>query len=192
MRATWESLANSAAGRPALVIGKGPSLDTWLAAGSPQPENAVRIGVNHAAALVPCHFATTTHAENDKFADIQTQWLVGIPYAGKTTPPTWAAHWFRHTTGFDLLQQSRKQIADLHSLWNQSSSANPAIHFAWYLGCTNLLCVGLDGGHGYSQSALQCTDTPPPKKDGYAQNRSDTQRGATTLFGTRWSHWGPA
>jgi len=187
---TWESLANSAAGRPALVIGKGPSLDAWLAAKQPQPENAVLIGVNHAAAIVPCHFAATTHGEHDDYGTIQTQWLVAIPYAGKTTPPPWAAHWFIHLHGFHLLNQSRADIARAHILWNQSSSAHPAIHLAWYLGCTSLTLVGLDGGHGYAQ-AVKSTTSPPVNPNGYRGTRKDTDKGAALLFGTSWGHWGP-
>jgi len=197
---TWEQLANATPGRQAVIIGKGPSLDTWLAAGSPLPtanSEPIIIGINHACQITPCHFGVTTHPENVEYADIPTQWLVSLPYPRTMADshwikPAYAAHWFLHTHGLQLLEQTREQIADLHSLWNQSCSAHPALHFAWYLGCTSVLFIGLDGTTTYAQAVAQ-TKTKPVKGGGlqYAGNRADTETGARILFGDRWSHWGP-
>lgn len=202
---TWESLANSAKGRPAIVIGKGPSLDTWLAAGTPQPDHAVIIGVNHAATLVGCHFGVTSHGEHAPFGDIPTRWCISLPIgvgeARLLTPesfrkPAWARHWFAHTPKHEdplvrdeHLSHTRAQIADLHSLWNSTSSAHPAIHLAWYLGCTSLCLIGCDGAHGHAQAAMTIGCRPHP--DGYFGTRRNTDRAAERLFGNRWSHWGP-
>lgn len=201
---TWEQLANSAQDRPAIILGKGPSLDLWLqspslpvSAAGVSESSPIIIGINHAAQLTPCHFGVTTHPENVEYADIPTQWLVSLPYPRTMADshwikPAYAAHWFLHTHGLQLLEQTREQIADLHSLWNQSCSAHPALHFAWYLGCTSVLFVGLDGTTTYAQAVAQ-TKTKPVKGGGlqYAGNRADTETGARILFGDRWSHWGP-
>jgi hypothetical protein len=197
----WHELQHAVWDTHAIIIGKGPSLDAWLAAGRPNPHDAVIIGINHATALHPCHFGVTTHPEHEAFGDIETLWCVSLPIGGPSaqlTPqslrkPAWAAHWFLHTTASLadrdlLLQQDRSQIADQHTLWCNSSSAHPAIHLAWYLGCDQITLVGLDGGHGYAQ-AVQQTTSPPAHPKGYLGTRRDTDRACERLFGTRWQHW---
>lgn len=201
----WHELAGAAAGRPAVIIGKGPSLDAWLQHEAPTlPSHTVCIGINHAAALHPCHFGVTCHGEHEPYADIPTVWCVSLPIgvgpARLLTPeswrkPAWAHHWFAHAPKHDdpeirdeHLGHTRSQIADLHTLWNCTSSAHPGIHLAWYLGCQSLTLVGCEGAHGYAQ-AVQTTHSPPVNKDGYFGTRRNTDRACARLYGTRWQHW---
>ena len=191
----WHALNNAYAGRPAVLIGKGPSLQTWLDAGSPIPDNAVLIGINHAAGSIPCDYAVTTHGEAPYLEHISTRWVVGLPLWPHTTKPecwqrpAWCPHWFLHVCGWHLLDQTRDQIADLHSLWNHTSSAHPGIHLAWYLGCSSLTLVGIDGGNGYAEAMHKLS--PPPGPDAaYASMRKSTERACNHLFGNAWSHWG--
>ena len=191
----WHELNNAYAARPALLIGKGPSLQSWLEARSPKPDNAVVIGINHSAAATPCDYAVTTHGSEPWLEPINTQWVVGLPFSPHTTAPEcwqrpkYCPHWFLHTCGWHLLDQTRDQIADLHSLWNHASSAHPGIHLAWYLGCTSLTLIGIDGGGGYANSVRDLWKPPSPDA-AYASMRKSTERACNQLFGSAWSHWG--
>ena len=52
----------------------------------------------------------------------------------------------------EVLDWSRRRLALLPWLYVHDSSVQPAIHLAWYLGCTGLMLVGIDGGCGQSQA----------------------------------------
>lgn len=147
----WHELMNAASGRMAVVIGKGKSLDSWLAADRElAAPDAVFIGVNHACSAVPCHFGVTNHHRTEPMGE--TCWLESLPRPPKKFTAEsaswqmspWAAHWFLHVHGWPLLEQNRAQISDSRLLFNQHSSLNPAIHLAWYLGCSRLMLVGVD------------------------------------------------
>lgn len=202
----WHQLAASQAGRRALILAKGPSLDLWLAAGRPHEEGALVIAINEAA-CVGAQYGLSNHHNLPHAHEHPVQWVVSLPTGKKDfTPPSWrlppwASHWFLHVHGRELLAQTREQIAESRLLYNQSSSAQPAVHFAWYLGCTSLLFVGLDGGHtpAHSQTvAARCPRMPPPgapahrsPAEHYALMAAHTTTAAETLFSTAWSHWAP-
>lgn len=206
---TWSDLANSAAGRPALVLGKGPSLDAWLDAGCPVPDNAMIIGINDVCISLPPHiraeWSVSTH-RSDSWASLPTQWLCSIP-ACHPSPLTWAnadwsppqiaSHTFLHIIGLDAARDlNRHQISQTHILANHSSSSQPAIHFAWYIGCTSLILVGIDGPGPNAQhyGARRHNDyiaPPHPGLQTYSGMKRDTEKIATILYGQQWSHWGP-
>jgi len=194
---TFPELQNLHAGRPAVVIGKGPSLDSWLAAGCPQPEGAVRIGINQVAARVPdVPYSVTGDTQMEHYLHLRTRWLRGVPYRrtdGSTVTelPPGTGEWFdahsqqEHRAG--RLQQSRADLAATRRLFCALSSGNPAVHFAWYLGCSELLLVGIDGGTRRADALFPFPDRPPPPT--YDAMRRSIEAEADALFGTRWRHW---
>lgn len=199
---TFAQLNNWHAGRPAVVIGKGPSLDAWLAAGGPQPEGAVRIGVNQVAAVVPeVPYSVSGDAQMDmpEHLALPTQWLRAVPYRTREGQVSYGQHLPAEVIRFhcfpacqeaarDCLHSTREGLSGVPWLYGAMSSANPAVHLAWYLGCTELLLVGIDGGAGRAQvMAGQGDRSGPPSYDALRQS---VQAQAAALFPCRWRHWG--
>lgn len=190
----WHEFANAAAGRQAVVIGKGPSLDAWIAAGEPCEPDAVKIGVNQACAVVRCDFGATNHHYETPMGD--TCWLESLPHGKKNYQASswqrshWATHWFLHVHGWELLDQTREQVIESRQLFNMYSSINPAIHLAWLLGCTRLIVVGVDPAtNGYASSVIPHNHTPPDwryPKGWLEENSRVVRRECDTLFPGRW------
>lgn len=195
----WHSLCNLHTGRPAIVVGKGPSLGTWVQRGCPHPDGAVVIAINEAAHVIHAAGKTPDYAvsnhRRDYYVDVPTQWVVSLPeppgdyQAPLWVKPNWAAHWFLHVHGRDLLNQTREDLADTRLLYNQSCSVQPAIHFAFYLGCASLVLVGVDGAGGYAPQAIEFCPFAPSEDDLYTAMAVDTQFAADTLFAGVWGRW---
>lgn len=90
---------------------------------------------------------------------------------------------------------TRAQIAKTHILANHSSSSQPALHFAWYLGASQITLVGIDGpgpdAQHYGRRHHAYIGLPSSHPGTYSGMKRDTEAIVTTLFGTRWQHWGP-
>ncbi len=193
----WHELNNlHAGGQMALIVGKGPSLDAWLAQGCPRPDCAhAVIGVNHAGAAFP--FTADYHVSGHKFAEfgqIPGTWVVGInPQDSRRDEhwdlPAYAAHWFLVTYGYRGRDYTREQIARTHRLFHQTSSAQLALHFAWYLGFEAVQFIGIDGGRAHAGSMQSVAGVTPPTAD-YDHLRRHTRDLADRLFPGRWWHWG--
>lgn len=198
---TFPQLANLHAGRPAVVIGKGPSLDAWLAAGCPQPAGAVRIGVNQVAALVPeVRYSVSGDCQMEHYTHLRTHWLRGVPYERPdgsvvTELPAGGGDWFDAETSLnpvkraDRLLQSREMLAATRRLFCELGSGNPAVHLAWYLGCDSLMLVGMDGGPARAQCLFPFPDRPGPPS--YDKLKASIEAECDALFGLRWRHWMP-
>lgn len=199
---TFADLCNLHAGRPAVVIGKGPSLDAWLAAGCPQPEGAVRIGVNQVAAVVPdVPFSVSGDAQMDLDCHLvlPTQWLRAVPYKTRTNAISYGTHLPPAVILFHDPEAShaaavcgrgsRQEVQRLGWLQGGLSSANPAVHLAWYLGCTSLLLVGIDGGPARATAMKNQNDRPGPPS--YDALRESVREQAQHLFPFQWRHWEP-
>lgn len=194
----WHELNNCRSGQMALIVGKGPSLDAWLAAGCPRPDcpQAV-IGVNHAGARLP--FVADYHVSGHKFAEygqIPGAWCVGVNSQDSRKDEHWdvpdyAAWWFLVTYGFRALHYTRSQIAHTHRLFHRTSSAQLALHFAWYLGFESVQFIGVDGGRSHAQAMEGVPGVTPPTTD-YDVLKQHTHELADHLFPGRWWHWNPA
>lgn len=201
---TFPELNNRHARRPAVIIGKGPILDAWLKAGCPQPEGAVRIGVNQVAAVVPeVVYSVSGDAQMDlpEHLALPTQWLRAVPYqkcAGGGL--TYGEHLPEKVIRFHCqpavpefstacLNSTRDEVAALTWLHGAMSSADPAVHLAWYLGCTEVLLVGIDGGSVRAQVMEGQGDRSGPPS--YDKLRQCVREGAQRFFPGRWRHWEP-
>lgn len=194
---SWSSLMNSCAGRPAVVIGKGPTLDAWLAAGCPQPVGALRIGVNQVAAVVPeVPFSVSCDCQMDHadYLPLPTQWVRGLPYLTaqmfwvREPPDFWAPHGvlpFKSCS--ETLGLSREDLAECPQLFKGPCSTNAAVQFAWYLGCTSLLLVGIDGGSTRAGVMADTVDRPPPPS--YDEMLASVRAECDVIYGRCWSHW---
>lgn len=200
---TFAELNNREAGRPAVIIGKGPSLDAWLAAGCPQPQGAVRIGVNQVAAVVPAVvYSVSGDAQMDRTEHLAlpTQWLRAVPYETCEGRLTYGEHLPEHVIRFHCypavpefsaacLNGTRDELASMTCLHGAMSSADPAVHLAWYLGCTEVLLVGIDGGSGRAQAMEGRGDRSGPPS--YDEMRESVRIRAQRFFPFRWKHWEP-
>lgn len=203
MNPTFPELAHLHPGRPAVVIGKGPSLDAWLACGCPQPAGAVRIGVNHVGGAVACDYNVSVHDHVvlPDLAGIPGRWLTGLPQPAMNPNTDWPqglkVQWrpppdlgFYMTFTDEVLGWSRERLALLPWLYVHSSSVQPAIHLAWYLGCASLMLVGIDGGRGQSQASQAVPGGKSAPQD-YGRFQPHTTLACDRLFGNGWRHWMP-
>ncbi len=197
---TWEGLNNAFAGRPAVLVGKGPSLDAWLAKGCPSPPNAVCVGINNVAWVVPnVPFSVSADVQMDYYAPTAsatgTTCIRGVPY--QTTEGEWIAEakadgsiWFdAHTFNHETrLSQTREELAEHRRLYCRSSSANPGIHLAWYMGFASIVLIGMDGGTGRASALAGLQDRDPPPTYDLMREHVDAQ--CDRLWGMKWSRWG--
>ena len=196
--ARWHELENACAGRPCFIIGKGPALQTWLEAGSPAPDDAVILVINHAAMVVPqAHFLVTTDPVHYAVPP-GVRPVRGLPWSLHDVAH-WdhepGALWFLHTEqgtpGEYRLHQSRGEIGESRKLYCNMTSTHPAIHFAYYLGCESLLFigVGVDAGHAACMVERHHRTAEEIRYDDwiYPQMWHISREMAEVLFPGKWS-----
>lgn len=209
-RPSWAELNGAFEGREAVIVGKGPSLDRWIEAGCPRADSAVVIGINNVAAVlrergVKVEFSVSGDCEADKWLELQeghlgTAWVRGVPfkYPGPENRPTFTLpkpvpYWYLGDLGEDWqLEQSREEIADRRRLFSGMVSTTPAVQFAWYLGCTSVMLVGVDGEGGRAGAVGRLPDRNPPPDRIYHAGRLCVLRACRVLFGDEgWRDWTP-
>jgi hypothetical protein len=114
---------------------------------------------------------------------------MGIPYANGKTHKKKDHEWFLHCHDANregtALRQSPEQVSQNRWLYTASSSVQPAIHFAWLTGCSELLLVGI-GGKGYSKEFRKTKGRNTDSA--YHMIYQDTKQVANVLYGKKWSH----
>jgi hypothetical protein len=184
----WEQYLNSKQGATAYVVGKGPTLDKWRKDGCPKEPGAVVLGCNDVGNYVDVDYTFTTDGYA-RVADKGVRFL-GLPYrtesGEKSHHKKKGDEWFLHCHDIRrdgcAARQTMAQLAETRWLYTASSSVQPAIHFARYLGCAKLFLVGVDGVGGYAQGVSGTADTA----EKYAMLRRDTVQISNAMFGKHW------
>jgi len=180
----FRKLMNAHEGKAAVVLGKGPSLDKY------EPiEGPIIIGVNDVGNTIPVDYSVTT----DGF---KPGVLGKAKLAKLTAIPNRAGFdynedevWFLHcddTGDGGPSRLAREDVAESRWLYTCSSSAQPAIHLAWYLGCTYLHMFGIDGGRGYAKGMIEHEEKDYNHPDRFTKYINSTLRIANICFGNRW------
>jgi len=195
----WQDLNNLHAGQDCILVGRGPTLDDWIARGCPRPQDSIVIGINAACLAVTCDYTVSADVDADSIADAPTKWVRGVPYSidGKDRwmlPEQAEDLWWLHTENTVVgrerrLGLTRDQIAKYRQLYCSTSSAHPAIHFAWYLGFERLMTVGIDGYGTRCKATEFAPGKPPPPEKVYADMRVTSEFLLSRLFPQRWVRW---
>jgi hypothetical protein len=182
----FAGLMNKYRGYRAIVIGKGPSYDDWT---GPEQDD-ITIGLKDVGLWTPVMYSITTDGYQTP-ASGKLGHLVGLPaspVAKREDPMELHAGdmWFHLRQDckrkYPALQLTRERVRDSRFLAAASSTAQPAVHLAWYMGCTSLLLVGIDGGGGHAKRIRSMT--APVDDSKYRMMRKDTDHIVETLFHT--------
>lgn len=183
----FKELMNSHHKHKAYVLGKGPSLAGWE-----RPDDSVVIGVNDVGNFHPVDYSVTTDGfKPGVLGAAKIARLTALPNRGGMDHDKTTEMWFLHCD--DLRRDGyacrfdRETIARTRWLYTCSGSAQPAIHLAWYLGCTELELVGIDGGKGYAKGMVDHADDQYNHPDRFTHMLADTLRVANFCFGKRWT-----
>lgn len=187
-KVNFSNIVDTCKDKTAVVIGKGPSVDKWQEAGSKLPENAVIVGINDIGNHIPCDYVVT--AKPSLLKPLKS------PYVLFTTDDgDWAEYekhgwnYFPHTVDpkrtRKRLNVTKAQLAKSGEFYAASSSAQIAIHFAWLLGVSNIMLIGIDGKGGYSK----LIEDKPWGIEKYSMMRKDTEATLNILFGNKWKDW---
>jgi hypothetical protein len=187
---TFENLNNRYAGFPCILLGRGPSLDKWLE-NKPDTSGHIVIGINNVCSVTKTHYSISCDQDANQWSHHPTQWIRGIPYLnawGKESSflPDDSlpfAHFGNTVEGrAGRLRQTRDELAKSKQLYIATSSSHPAIHFAYYLGCSSLTLVGFDGTGGRAKVTDDGTSRTPPPDSHYADMRKISAMLCDKLF----------
>jgi len=174
-------------GEKAYVLGKGPSLERFT-----KPDDGIVIGVNDVGNTIHTHYSVTTDGfKPGVLGNAEYARLTALPHRQGFAYDPDSEIWFLHCDdlnrdgGSALL--SKAQVAHSRRLYTCSSSAQPAVHLAWYLGCSELRMYGIDGGTGYAPGMIEHPDQDYSRPDRFTFMLRDTIRLANHLFGNRWT-----
>jgi len=149
---TFAELENAHAGRKAWILGKGPTVENY----KPEPGSVV-IGVNDVGDLHECHYIVTTDGYK-AISQAKAVRLIGVPYqveGGVSFHVREGDLYFLHLDDLNGEMAASRLIRPFIKasrwLYCCSSSIQPAIHLAWYLGCTEVELAGVGMGGGYAK-----------------------------------------
>jgi hypothetical protein len=186
----FEGLMNKHEGSKAYVLGAGPSLDNFT-----QPDDGLVIGVNDVGKRFTLDYVVSTDGyvmDGKTFLSEATVRLIALPYRHKDTGNLSHSinpedEWFLHCHDIRrdgcAARLTKEQVRDTRWLYTASSSIQPAIHLAWYLGCTSMQLVGVDGGSGQA-TGLEHDHAKPGI---YDYMIPDTVAIANRCFGKNWT-----
>jgi len=172
-------------GAKAYVLGKGPSLVKY----KPEPGSIV-IGVNDVGNTIPVHYSVTTDGfKPGVLGKAMIARLTALPHRHGFNYDPKTEVWFLHCDDVNRdggsARLNKRQVAATRRLYCCSSSAQPAVHLAWYLGCTSLHMCGIDGGSGYAPGMIEHVDEKYNNPDRFTFMLKDTLRIANHCFGGR-------
>lgn len=186
--ARFDHFCNLHEGMTGVIVGKGPSFDTWKEKRFTRPENSIIIGINHVYKFAPVDYAIG--ADEGSFADNPPR--MGFRWRGKLgledSPGFWWVNKFgrrKHKDG-DVKKFSRSDIANNRQLFSISSTSQMAIHLAWYMGCTDIALIGLDGHGGYAGTFDEYEGTTMSPPSIYQLIRRDNESMLNTLYPNAW------
>jgi hypothetical protein len=190
-------------GETCWIVGTGPSLDAI----DPADITGPRIYLNRAAFALPAERYVTywlvaddawgqqiegpwsEHLRNVIRGDADTILLARNPLlvpSGAHTKPhdgPHIVHWkSQHAPRAALRCMTRTEIAECGELYSHCGTAAPAIHAAWFMGCTRIILTGIDGTDGHA-ACLEPYYTQRPRKGGlgYMTSRGDAIETAAAL-----------
>jgi hypothetical protein len=180
----FESLMDKHKDREAWILGKGPSLDLYK---EKMSRGCVIIGVNNVGNYHRVHYSITTDGfAKDAYGKAEISQLTALPHRGGFShkkDDIWFLHCDDMRSDGYAGRLSKEQVSTSRWLYTCSSSAQPAVHLAWYMGCTKIHMIGIDGGVGYAEGL-------PRNKRDPGQTYDDlligTLRIANLCFGKNW------
>jgi hypothetical protein len=161
---TFADLCNRHAGRPVLLVGTGPSLDRF-----PREFGGPRVLINRAAFVVepraddywfvvddawglgvpgPWHeHLGEVMAGNGRVAVFRAPLLARVRFVDPPAGPN-VVHYgvARDRNREAALTLTREQVSARSELYERIGSAASALHLCWYLGASQVMTCGIDGG----------------------------------------------
>lgn len=167
-------------GEKAYVLGKGPSLERFTT-----PDDGIVIGVNDVGKRCDLDYVVSTDGYENDLSGAKVK-LIGVPHHGKFTVEdgdVWFLHCHDIRRDGAAARLTKNQVRQTRWLYTASSSIQPAIHLAWYLGCESMELYGVDGGSGQAQGL----EHDYAKPGVYDFMLPDTVAIANRCFGKNWT-----
>lgn len=184
----FKQLMDKHKGMTACVLGKGPSLVKYKPI-----ENEIVIGVNDVGNTIPVDYSITTDGfKPGVLGKARIARLTALPHREGFSYDPETEVWFLHCDdlnrdGGSLKYYSKGKVAHSRWLYTCSSSAQPAVHLAWYLGCWKLRMFGIDGGSGYAPGMIEHEDKDYKNPERFTAFLKDTIAVADYYFRNCWT-----
>lgn len=184
---------NGHLGKTAYIIGKGPSFSRFFADHNNLPDG-VLIGINQIGSILDVHYSFACDDPTVIFKGVKGGvCFQAYPFNTGDIVPTFAHYpqfdWFVHWPGeWELLSRDREWVARRRALFTVVNSSNPAIHFAWLIGCSKAILVGIGEEGGYAPEC-QWPKVLPWESDFVRQFNDFTKPELDILFPNAWERY---